>query len=389
MVCVTSTPAGVRSEPRTVGVAGYGAVSSIGADPASCFAALLRGDTGLGPLQVFDPDRFTVRRAYEVADRPDGADVPGRAGRLLRDAVRQAMQGAGIGDLADVPVLVGTGLGERRTAELAWLGRAAVTPEQLHLGTALAGLGAEDVQVFSNACSASLYVLALGADLVVGGRCDTVVVAGVDVLTASMFGLLDRVHLDPPDRVRPFDAERKGVVLGEGAAAVVLSAGAAAGPRLAAVALGCDAHHVTAPHPAGIERTIRDGHAAAGILAEDVDVVYTHGTGTLLNDRAEAGALSAVFADVHPGPAMTAVKAATGHTSGGSGLFSLVMAALSLRTAHVPGVAGLGELDEAARTLSLSPSSRRLPRARYAQVDAFGFGGLNAVAILHQDEVGA
>ncbi|QCB92303.1 beta-ketoacyl synthase N-terminal-like domain-containing protein [Cellulomonas shaoxiangyii] len=391
--------------PAVTGVlAGTGATCSVGHGVEASFAALLDGRDGLAPLRGLDARRYGAGHAYEVDDRPDGRDVPGRAGALLVAAVREAADAAGLGTLAGVPVLVGTGLRELRSLELSWLRRAdgpdpdrvpaPFGPDDLHFGPALRALGADDVHTFSNACSASLYAAGLALDLLALGH-PAVVVGGVDVLTSSMFGLLDRVHLDPPERLRPFDAARKGVLMGEGAAAVVLTRGPAPGAAardaaagasratlLRAVALGCDAFHATAPDPDGVERTIRAAHAAAGVGPRDVDVVYAHGTGTLLNDEAEAVALSRVFgADA---PVTAAVKGATGHTSGGSGLFSLVMAERTLATGLVPGVRGLREPTPAAAGLRLPTGTVRIGRSRIAQVDAFGFGGLNAVAVLER-----
>jgi 3-oxoacyl-[acyl-carrier-protein] synthase II len=153
---------------------------------------------------------------------------------------------------------------------------------------------------------------------------------------------------------------------------------------LRAVALGCDAYHLTAPDPAGIEETIREAHRAAGLGPDQIDLVYTHGTGTHLNDEAEATALSRVFPAAGASPALAAVKSMTGHTSGGSGLFSLVMAVRSLQSGQLPGVLHLSELTAAAQGLSLTAASRTIPDPTVAQVDAFGFGGLNAVAILQR-----
>lgn len=376
-----------RPGTRTTGVrvAGVGAVTSVGDDVRSTFDALVAGRDGLTPLRALDATRYRTTAAYEVADRPAGDDVPGRAGALLVAAVREALADAGLPSAAGVPVLVGTGLRELRSLELAWAGRCELEPDDLHFGRVLQReVGAEDVHTFANACSASLYAAGLGVDLLALGH-ETVVVAGVDVLTSSMFGLLDRVHVDPPDRLRPFDAQRRGVLMGEGAAAVVLTradggADGTPGVRLRTVALGCDAYHATAPDPAGVERTIRDAHRDAGVAPEDVDVVYAHGTGTLLNDDAEATALARVFAGTDP--YVVSVKGATGHTSGGSGLLSLVLAARTLLTGELPGVTGLREPSVLADGLRLPRAAVRLARPRVAQVDAFGFGGLNAVAVL-------
>ncbi|MFV2144079.1 beta-ketoacyl synthase N-terminal-like domain-containing protein [Isoptericola sp. G70] len=369
-------------------IAGTAALCAVGAGVDECFERLVAGDSGVGPLVAFPAARFGVRNAYQVSEPPRAEREHLLASRLLVEAVKDAAADAGLASLRGVPVVVGTGLGETRTVESAWLDGKPLDDAESSLveGVRLA-TDAEDVQVFSNACSASLYALAVGCDLIVEGTADAVVVAGVDVLSQSMFGLLDRVHLDPPTSVRPFDADRLGVIMGDGAAAVVLRRGdaRASSPDLVAVravALGCDAFHSTAPDDAGIEHTIRAAHAAAGIDAHDLDAVYAHGTGTVLNDRAEAAALSRVVPGSVP---VTSVKGATGHTSGGSGLFSLCMAVETLRRRTLPGTVGLDHVDPAAAGLSLSGRTRDLDDPRLAQVDAFGFGGLNAVAILERD----
>lgn len=372
-------------------IAGGAALSAIGDRADECFERLVAGESGVGPLVAYPVERFGVRHAYQVSEPPRREREHLLASQLLVTAIRDAADDAGLASLRDIPVIIGTGLGESRTVESAWLDGKPLDEAEASLveGVRLA-TDAEDVQVFSNACSASLYALAAGCDLIVAGTADTVVVAGVDVLSQSMFGLLDRVHMDPPRSVRPFDAARLGVIMGDGAAAVVLRRAETDGTTPPAegtiavrgVTLGCDAFHATAPDDTGIEHTIRAAHAAAGIAPEDLDAVYAHGTGTVLNDQAEAAALSRTIPGTVP---VTSVKGATGHTSGGSGLFSLCMAVQTLRRGQLPGTHGLEEVDPAAAGLSLSAESRELDDPRLVQVDAFGFGGLNAVAIVERD----
>jgi 3-oxoacyl-[acyl-carrier-protein] synthase II len=151
---------------------------------------------------------------------------------------------------------------------------------------------------------------------------------------------------------------------------------------LRAVGVNCDAYHVTAPDQEGIAAAVHDAHERAGITPADIDLLMLHGTGTLLNDEAEASALGKVFADVATPPLATAIKSMTGHTSGGSGLLSLVVAARCLATGAVPGTVGLTEPVAEAGWLRFVRETATFPALRLAQVDAFGFGGVNAVAIL-------
>jgi 3-oxoacyl-[acyl-carrier-protein] synthase II len=373
-------------------IAGMGAVCSVGGTVAETFDALCAGRSGLRPLVGFDPSRYRARSAYEVADRAPGTDLPYRATHLLETAIAEAVRQAGIGDdLAAVPVLVGTGLRELRSVELWWRGGLGVDATRLHFGTALRErFGATDVHTVANACSASLHTLALGADLIDADEADTVVVAGDDVLTESMFGLLDRFNQEPPDRVRPFDRNRRGVLMGDGATAVVLrrdrdSDDPAPLVRLRAVGLNCDATHVTAPDPRGIAAAITQAHRAAGLKAADVDLVLLHGTGTVLNDDAESAAMTAAFGEHVGSPVMTAIKSMTGHTSGASGLLGVVVAAESLRSGLVPPTPGLDDPAEPALSFRFARGAAQRPVAMsVAQVNAFGFGGVNAVAILER-----
>ncbi|MFD8933925.1 beta-ketoacyl synthase N-terminal-like domain-containing protein [Streptomyces sp. NPDC059578] len=377
-------------------VTGAGAKASIGGDVDEVFDSLCAGRSGLAELRGFDAARYRTRHAYEIDDRPPGRrDRPYRATDGLLSAVAEATSLAGLGgDLGDVPVLVGTGLRELRSAELAWRDGAAFGVDRLHFGTALRErFGAVQSHTFSNACSASLHALALGADLIEAGESDTVVVAGVDTLTESMYGLLDRVHMEPPQRVQPFDRARKGVLMGEGAVAVVLRRedGPATGSlgRLRSVSMNCDAHHVTAPDPAGITEAVREAHDRAGVKPADIDLVMLHGTGTLLNDEAEAAAVATVFGEDVTRPLMTALKSMTGHTSGGSGLLSLIVALRAMATGRVPATLGLDEpVAEAGRFRFVRERDHQAPELTLAQVDAFGFGGVNTVAVVERTQKG-
>ncbi|MGP3973971.1 beta-ketoacyl synthase N-terminal-like domain-containing protein [Streptomyces sp. 8N114] len=370
---------------------GSGAVTSVGRGVTEVFEALCAGRDGLAPLRGFRPDRYRADSAYEIDDRPaPGQDVPLRATRWLVQAIEESLADAGLGDdLTGVPVIVGTGLRELRSAELSWRDGTPFDVTRLYFGTALRErFGATRTYTVSNACSASLYALAMGGDMLGAGVADTVVVAGVDTITESMFGLLDRVQLTPPERVRPFDRTRRGTLMGDGATAVVLcreGSATAARPcgRLRAVSLNCDAGHATAPDARSIVAAIRRAHTTARVKPEEIDLALLHGTGTPLNDEVEIAAMAEVFGAAVGHPLMTALKGATGHTSGGSGLLSLIIAARALATGRVPPALGLDDPAPGSEHFRFVPRAARVqPGLHLAQVNAFGFGGVNAVALL-------
>ncbi|MEU9761779.1 beta-ketoacyl synthase N-terminal-like domain-containing protein [Streptomyces sp. NPDC047987] len=369
-------------------ITGMAAIANIGAAPGEIFAALCAGQESRTPLMAFDPDKYRAAYAYEIDDRPGGGDIPRRATRWLTTVVRQAAADAGLGeDLAHVPVLVGTTMREQRSLELWWRDDADVVLEDLHFGTALkAAFGASTTYTFANACSASLYALGMATDMIELGLADTVVVAGTDAATESGFGTLDRVQNDIPNALRPFDTTHKGMLMGEGAAAVVVQrVGTGGGPvhaRVRGVSMSCDAHHATAPDPDGITRVVLDAYRRAGVRSQDIDLVMLHGSGTPRNDATESSVLRRIFQGAGPGPRMTAIKAMTGHTLGGSGLLSLVMAVLAMENGTVPPVLGLADPIPEAAGLGLVQGSPTSGDLAIAQIDAFGFGGINAVAIV-------
>ncbi|MFD4630246.1 beta-ketoacyl synthase N-terminal-like domain-containing protein [Streptomyces sp. NPDC058284] len=377
-------------------VTGMGAVASIGGSVEEIFDSLVNGRSGLGPLRGYDREKFRAQVAYEIDDRPaPGVDEPLRATRWLERAVAAAAADAGLGeDLSGVPVLVGTTLRELRSVELSWREGIPFDAADLHFGTMLRHrFNAADTHTVANACSASLYTLALGADLLDLGAADTVVVAGVDTLTESTYGLLDRCYPEAPNRVRPFDRERRGMLQGEGAVAVVLRREAdGPGPaarvhtRVRGVAVNCDAYHPSAPDAKSIAAAVQEAHRRAGVRPADIDLVMLHGTGTPLNDEAESTALGTVFAGLSPSPYMTAIKSMTGHTAGASGLHSLIAAVDVMRTGTVPPTVYLDDPVDAVAGFRLVRGTAERPQQplRLAQIDSFGFGGLNAVAVVER-----
>jgi 3-oxoacyl-[acyl-carrier-protein] synthase II len=194
------------------------------------------------------------------------------------------------------------------------------------------------------------------------------------------------VQNEHPEALRPFDRSHKGMLMGEGAVAVVVQRAGVASrrphARLRAVSVNCDAFHATAPDRDGITTVISDAYRRAGLGADDIDLVMMHGSGTPKNDETEATVLSDVFAGVESSPLMTAVKSMTGHTLGGSGLLSLVVAITSMQRGVVPPVLGLTDPIDEAASLRLVRERAATAELTTAQVDAFGFGGINAVAIL-------
>lgn len=353
---------------------------------AETFAALLRGEHGAGPLRHDESSKLNVFAGYHAYD---GDPVqPYRAGRLLSECVRRAAGQARVDATRErVIALVGTGLRELSAVEEWALTGAPVAPRRLHFGDVVreALPGVADVITIANACSAGGHALALAQDLVELGEADCVVVGGADAMTRSMLAMIGKVAPGRTARVRPFDRDRDGVLLGEGAAALVVVPESRHGERLARVVgtgLSCDAHSLTAPDVEGIVRSMRDAFDRTGRDPADVDLVVAHGTATMLNDPVECTALREVVLGGGGDPLVTAVKGALGHTSGSAALINVDVAMRCLATGVVPQVTGLRDVlnEGAGLRFAVGEPVRLTPRL--IQVNAFGFGGVNAVSLL-------
>jgi 3-oxoacyl-[acyl-carrier-protein] synthase II len=355
-------------------------------DGDATFAALLRGESGIGKLRYVDRERLNVRRGFHIAE--PGAERPFRASRWLVTCVDEALTQAGIDpERQRVVVIVGTGLRELRAVERSALAGTSLDLGRLHFAAAIRSAlpAVTAVVTLSNACSAGGHALALAQDLVQLGEADVVVAAGADAMTESMLAMIGRMADGPSKDLRPFDADRSGTLLGEGAAAaVVVAEGTSPHPlaRLLGTGLTCDAHHETAADADGIRRAMREALTRAGREPEEVDLVLAHGTGTRLNDALESTLLLGALAGRRPGPLITAVKGAVGHTSGGAALLGLDVAIRCLANGVVPAIVGLERLLDEGRPLRFVTGRPARADLRLAQVNAFGFGGVNAVTLI-------
>jgi 3-oxoacyl-[acyl-carrier-protein] synthase II len=372
-------------------ISGYDMLTCLG-DAGQTFEALRRGQTGIAPLQR-DTALIGVDYAYEITD-----DIQGRrAGRWLARVVAGAVRAAGLNTSGPdtsgrrIAVIVGTGLRTLLDAEWWWAEGDAMTLPELHFGAVVREVlpDVAEVLTISNACAASGYALAAGQDMLAAGEADAVVVAGCDSMTDSMLAVIGRGSAVRSTGVRAFDADRQGVLLGEGAVALVLededqvrASGREVLARLHGVGLSCDAYHETAPDPAGIAASMRDAHERAGVRPGDIGLVVVHGTSTALNDPAEARALHEVFGEDVGVPLVTGIKGAVGHTSGAAALMSLVVAIQAMRSGVVPAVWGLRSPIPEVEGLSVVAGPPLAAQPRLAQVDSFGFGGVNAVAVV-------
>lgn len=364
------------------------AMISCHGDTSRTFDALLAGKSGARRLGDPLVSRLKVQWGYPIDDERRLH----RPSTWVAGCIRAALAQAGV-DLARkrVPMLLGTGLREQRSLEIAIEDSVSLGVADLDLAQTVSasvpGARPSDILVVSNACAASGYALGLGQDLVESGEHDVVVVAGCDDIALGMQGMIGRVSPAARTCLRPFDISGAGVLLGEGAAAVVLAPAERAADveslgSVVGVGLGNDAMHETAPSREGIVRVMKEAHARAGVGPSQISVVFGHGTGTRLNDPTELEALTEVFGPRTAPLALTGIKGSVGHTSGASALMSVVTALRAAGRGLAPPVAGLETPLPAASALGVVRQPRTIAHDSLMQVDSFGLGGVNAVAIV-------
>ncbi|TAJ99407.1 MAG: beta-ketoacyl-[acyl-carrier-protein] synthase II [Chloroflexota bacterium] len=407
-------------------VTGMGALSALGNDVASTWDGLVAGRSGIRTIERFDPARLDSRIAGEVRDFDasgvlDRKDMR-RTDRYIQFALvvgRQALDQAGFpgrmeGELAErTGVIVGSGLGGVSTLfdnvlVMAERGPDRISPFFIPMGIANVAAGQVAIQfgplgpnwATVSACATGAHAIGEAWETIRRGDADVMLAGGVEAGIheavvggfASMKALSTR-NDDPERASRPFDEERDGFVIGEGAGIVVLEAlehAEARGAEPLAEVIGygatADASHITLPAPGGIGavRAARRAIEKAGLRPSDIDHVNAHATSTPEGDKAELQAIRSIFGDHAPKVAVTANKSMLGHTLGAAGALESIAVIQALRTGTVPPTINLARPDPAGAGLDLTPNRAARRDLRIGLNNSFGFGGQNAALVFRR-----
>jgi 3-oxoacyl-[acyl-carrier-protein] synthase II len=250
------------------------------------------------------------------------------------------------------------------------------------------------LRILSNACASGANAIGHAYQLVSEGKAERVLAGGYDALSQLVFAGFDSLQaLSPSGIPRPFDAARDGLALGEGAGFVLVESLAAARTRGAAVmarilsyAAATDIHHLTQPHPEGDAAlgTMDRATRAAGLEPGQIDYLNSHGTGTPLNDVAEARAIARWAGAATPGIRVSSTKSAIGHLLGGAGSVESVICLLALRDQFLPASLHVREIDPVV-VFDLVQQPRAAV-VRTVLTNSFGFGGANATLIFQKED---
>ncbi len=375
-------------------------VSPLGRTVGAFWSGLIAGRSAVAPIRRFPADDLEPASAAEVTDQDDRD--PDRAGAFALAAAAQALEAAGISpeqlEPGRVGVALGTTLGGMGIFETWDAAAAAGSPSPGSLeripyyapaARVAEAIGARGPVVTPQlACASGSAAVALAADWVRAGRAEVVLAGGADLLCRFVVAGFNCLHATA-DVARPFDRDRRGLVLGEGAAVLVIEEAARAarrGARVRARVLGtgaaADATHMTAPdrEGSGLVRAVLAALHDAAVDPDAVDFVSAHGTGTPFNDAMEARALRRLFGD-RPVP-VNSIKGAIGHTLGAAGAFEAVLCSGVLDEACIPPTVGLEHPDPACEGLDLVHGEARRGDVRVAISTSSGFAGANTALVL-------
>ena len=391
-------------------VTGLGTVSPVGQSSAAYWAALAAGRTGFGPPTIFDASRLNTKSVAEVNDfvAADHFDVRqiGFLDRVSQFAVVAAREAIGQSGLsfrnglgARTAAIIGSGIGGQTTQDDNFkriYADNAVRVHPLIIPRAMPNAPASQISMFfgikgptyavSTACASATHSIGQAFHLVRAGAVACAVAGGAEAqLTTGTVKAWEAMRILAPDTCRPFSRERKGMVLGEGAAILVLepldhaaARGADILGEIVGFGMSADAGDLTAPDPDGMVRAMTAALADAALAPDAIDYVNAHGTGTTANDSTETAALHATFG-AHAGRlAISSTKSMVGHALGAAGALEAVATLMALRDGVVPPTMNYLGPDPAC-DLDYVPNEARRQPLRAALSNSFAFGGLNAV----------
>lgn len=406
---------------RRVVITGLGTVNSLSNDIPTFWDYLCAGRSGVSLIEQFDTSAFKVHFGGEVKNFVPENHLEGKVAKRLDRfsqfalvAAISAVKDSGIdfsqGDPFRYGVIIGSGIGGLNEFEEQFTRHTQQGPDRISpfvIPKMIANSAAGNVSihfnlmghntVISTACASAAHALGDALHSIRGGFADAIVAGGSEAAITPM-GLggfiaaraVSHRNSDPSTASRPFDKDRDGFVLSEGAGIVVLEEYEHArkrGANIYAEILGCgntaDAYHITAPHPEGVgaSKAVQFALADAKLNPDQIDYVNAHGTSTQLGDEAETKALKIVFKDHAKKIAVSSTKSMIGHTLGASGGIELIACALSIKHGVVHPTINFHTPDPKC-DLDYVPNSARKMKLRYAVSNSFGFGGHNCCLAL-------
>jgi 3-oxoacyl-[acyl-carrier-protein] synthase II len=395
---------------KRVVITGLGVISSIGIGWEEFWDSLLKGKSGISPVSSFDTTNHFTHYGGEVKIfKPEDfiseerLNFMNRATQMALAAAKLAIEDAGIIpeflDNHKVGVSFGTTLGDAQTIEeidmLLINNKPIIESLICQIPTYAAPSNiAKEYKVngpnfmFSTACAAGNYAICYGYDLIKLNRTDIVFAGGSDPFSRIEYTGFNQLSAVAPEKCQPFDKNRKGMMVAEGAGVLILEPLENALKRSAPIyaeilgyGLSCDAQHMTQPSVEGIATCIIKAMLEAGIEKEDVDYICAHGTGTIANDRAECAAIKEVFGPRYKKIPISSIKSMLGHTMGAASALEAIVCALVVKNDIIPPTINF-ETPDPECDIDCVPNQARKHIINIALNNSYAFGGNNACLVI-------
>jgi nodulation protein E len=393
-------------------VTGWGVVSSIGHTAASYWSSLVRGVSGIAPATIIPTDQLTQKVVAEVKNFEPGKHFDDRGMAMLDRvaqfavvAAREAVAHSGLsfdGPLSEgTATIIGTGVGGQSTQDENYKRLYRDNARRLHpltIPKLMVNAPASQVSMHcglrgpafavASACASATHAIGVAFQMVRSGAVPCAVTGGADAcITFGTMKGWEAMRVMAPDTCRPFSRDRKGLVIGEGAAIVVLESLDHARSRSATIlgeivgfGMSSDAYDLTSPDEGGMVRALAGALADGKVSPQDIQYVNAHGTGTAANDETETRAIKRVFGLHSATLAVSSNKSMLGHALGAAGGLELVATLMGMREGIAPPTINYLGPDPAC-DLDYVPNEARPLRIDAALSNSFAFGGLNAVLV--------
>ena len=363
--------------------------------------ALCSGESGIKMMKppLLELDGEWPLAGIDLSGSPEHVEIQEKAGFIAGWALNEALSDAGLErpgrtKVNRTGIIVGTVLGNMLSREKVLIKGRNSADHNHCLPDIAADLAARHhimgpVLTVSTACASGTDALGIAARKIINDKADVMIAGGVDVLSDLAIAGFHSLQAFTKEKVRPFDKNRSGLAIGEGAAFAVIESeehayarGARAHARVAGYAARSDANHLTGPHKEGrgLANALRAAVSEAGILPEDIDYINVHGTGTVYNDLMETKALKSAFGKAAYNIPLSSTKSMLGHSFGAAGVIEAICCLLSIKTKKIPPTINYRDQDPEC-DLDYVPNSVRAHDVTVAASQSAGFGGQNSVII--------
>jgi len=391
-------------------VTGVGVVSALGHNVAEFWQSLSEGRSGIATLESIDRTQLKFQNGAEVRGfdaanyfEPRDMDLLDRFAQFAVVATREAVTDAGLEFTPELrertAIVTGSCVGGQSTEDDGFVSlyrKNSARGNPLTIPRVMANAGASRISVeygivgpawtVSTACSSSNHAIGQAFRMVRDGDVDAAITGGSEAIFSMGFlKSWEAMRVVSPDTCRPFSKDRRGLILGEGGAALLLETleraqarGAKIHAEIVGFGMSADAHHITQPLSNGAARAMRAALADGGISPEQVGYINAHGTGTQANDATETAAIRGVFGERANRLAVSSTKSMHGHALGAAGAIEAVATILAMQKGVLPPTANYTTPDPAC-DLDVIPNTPRAAEVEYAISNSFAFGGLNAV----------